>query len=211
MRNRIVVVLGVVAIALALMAFFGPWWVFVSQSVGFGGTFTQTTEYDLFGWTISPWYGQSNTSDYSGLPNTGVVFSVGVMLTVLGVLAGAGLVVVAVLPAPTPRLRQLGTFLGVFAFLLTLAAPLYTMAQLPAALTRDMEAAGFTYVPFSGFWGTTSTRAGSFGSVTYSWAAGWGWYALVAAAVLFEIGGILLFRAKSPSAGQTAPKAARQP
>ena len=215
MHGRVVFVLGVVAITLALAALVGPWWVVDFHSVTHIGTSTGTTLYGSFGSTTTSQNtgllngSTTDSSDYRQLPNVGMVFLFGSLLAVLGALFGAALVGVAVMPGLTRRLRRLRVLLSVFAVLLTLAAPIYVMARLPGAFTQDAVPVG-QFVQFSSFWGSGSGGRLDF-HVSLSWGAGWAWYAVLAAAVLFLIDSILIFRVRGPSSEQRTPQASRGP
>lgn len=215
MHGRVVFVLGVVAIALALVALFGPWWVVDFHSVTHIGTSTGETWYGFFGSTTTSQNtgllngSTTDSSDYRQLPNVGAVFLFGSLLTALGALSGAALVGVTGMPGLTRRLRRLRVLLSVFAVVLTVATPIYVMARLPGAFTQDAASIG-RFVQLSSFWGSGSGGMLDF-YVSLSWGADWAWYAVLAAAVLFLIDGILIFRARGPSSEQTTPHAARGP
>ncbi len=184
-----------VAVLLALVSFVGPWWVLNSQDLGImrgSGTVT----FGPLGRTIWPWYGGTNVSGYSGFPNTGTVFAVGVLLTVLGALAGVATALVAAVPAGASLFRRWGARLSLSAFLLIAAAPLYVMAALPSALMQDRATP--LPQPFS-FWGSATMGGTPLYRVAYSWGAGWGWYVAVVAALLLLIGTGLVIRGQRPT------------
>jgi hypothetical protein len=135
--------------------------------------------------------------NYAPIPGVASVFLVAAVLTGLGLALGATMVFVALASRTSRWPRWFPTVSGFAAFGLMLAAALYVVVALPASLGIP-----YTGGVVWGFWGSTAS---------FSWGAGWGWYAAVAAAVLFLIAGIVLFCAKTPSTAQAAPKATRQP
>ncbi len=190
-------VFGVAGILLGLVAFTGPWWTFSYQSVGpmWGA---QTATYGLFGRTVSPMYTPASpsgtyVSDYDTLPNTAALFLIGAVLSASGVLAASGLTVLASMRTSRPRRWREALAIG--SFLLTLAAPLSVMARLPDTLTQDMGP------DVSGFWGSATRSVGT-SRVYESWGAGWAWYAVVAAALLFLIAALFFLRGREESADE---------
>jgi hypothetical protein len=146
---------------------------------------------------------ESNPITYP--PNTGGVFLVAATLTTLAALSGVGMVAVSVMSGSRPRFRRWGILLSISAFVLALAAPIYVMAQLPGAISQDAAVAN----PFPGFWG--SGTLGGADPLTVTWGAGWAWYAILVAALLFLIGSIALLRARSRPATSTTSRAAQHP
>jgi hypothetical protein len=179
-------------------------------------TIKGTFEYRSFGQTATvQTNGETNTAvtDYSTMPNTGATFLVGVVFVVLSLTVGLGMVVLAARTDPRPNFQRLAVLLGVLAFALVLAAPLYVMVRLPNAVYQDTLAGLPKDVflgPSVGFWGSNSSSTALVRS-SATWGAGWGWYAAVAAAVLFLIAGIVLFCAQPESARQETPQKAQQP
>jgi hypothetical protein len=229
-QSKRVVVLGVVAVILVILALLGPWWVMNQKGSYMLTTFDDTAEFGPFHWTTTfldsgyatflngtfgpiPNGAVTETTDYSHSLQMGSVFLAGAVLTVSGLASGVAMITLAVMSDSQPSLRKLRAVHGVLAFVLVLAAPLYVMVQLPGAANYDMPWNGFYHGSISpslvsGFWGSQSAPPNC-GCATFVWQAGWAWYALVAAAVLFLICGIMLIRAKMPFAVQAAPKATR--
>lgn len=201
MQGKFGVVLGVLGIVLALVAFVGPWWTVNTEASVLGFSAKGSAEFRLFGGTTtiqSSFLNQTNTTDYRNEPQTGSVFFIGAMFTALALLLGVGMVSLAALSGPRPSFRRLGALLGILAFLLALVAPLYVMAQLPNAVNQD-SGAGTGLTTISGFWGSqSSTFFGA--SANVSWAAGWAWFVVLIAAVLFLVGSLGLFRSPAPAA-----------
>jgi hypothetical protein len=190
------VVLGAIGIVLALVGFIGPWWVVNISASALGATATGTADFRLFGGTASiqtPAGSSTNTTDYHNDPNTGSVFLLASVVTAFGLVLGIGMVALAALSDSRPSFRRLAAILGILAFLVVLIGPLYVMAQLPSAANSD-SGAGTSYATFSGFWGSQSTSFFTL-SATITWAAGWAWYVVLIAAIVFLIGGIAMLRA----------------
>ncbi len=195
-RNKAATAITCAATLLAIVSFVGPWWVLNSQNLGIM-QWSGTVTFGPLGRTIWPWYGGTNVSGYGGLPNTGTVFAVGTLLTALGGLAGAATAVAASVPAGASLFRRWGARLGISAFLLLTAAPLYVMAALPTALVQDRAVP--IPQPF-GFWGSGTMGGTPLYHVHYAWGAGWGWYVAVAAALLLFIGTVLVVRGQRQTA-----------
>jgi len=118
------------------------------------------------------------------------------------------MVVSVVLPGAKPRLRKLGIALGSIAAFLILIAALGIMVYLPAAVNQQL---GYDY--YTGFWGSSTLYShthGHSGPYPDVYGAGWGWYALVVAAILFLISVLMLFRARTQSAEPTNPQPAKR-
>ncbi len=202
MQSKVGVVLGVIAVVLAIVALIGPWWV-VNAELHVGGGFTATSQqaYSPFGRTEtsqSNFSSSTNTSTYSDLPQTGSVFTLGTILTGLGLILGIAMVVIGVLPSSSPSFRRFAMIVGVFAFLFLLIAPIYVMSALPGAVNQDTSGTpGAT--SFSGFWGTKSASLGLLGSATVTWAAGWAWYVAFVAAIVALAGGIAMVASRRPA------------
>lgn len=214
MQNRLVVVVGIVAAALALSALFGAWWGFaygspsggITITIGFApfGATTTTQGCDNPN-TVCQVIPEVNATSYPYPPNIAGVFLVAATLTTLAALSGVSMVAVMVVSASRPRFRRWGILLGIAAFVLALAALAYVTSRLQGALSQD----GLFADSFPGFWG--SMALGGAGSTTVTWGAGWAWYAVLAAALLFLIGSIVLFRARARPATPTTPRAAQHP
>ncbi len=200
MQRRTGVVLGVIAVVLAIVALMGPWWVVNSQTrLGGGFTAVGQTDYALFGRTDatqSNLSSSTNTSTYGDLPQTGSVFSLAAVLTVLGLVLGIGTVVIGALSGSNPSFRRFAMIAGILAFLVLLVAPLYVLSALPAAVNRD---AGASALPYSGFWGTKSGTFGIFVSYSVTWAAGWAWYVAVVAAIIFLVASVAIAASRAPA------------
>lgn len=212
-QNRLVIVVGVIAIALALLAFVGPWWVVNTDIAFFGRSLTGTASYGPFGSRATSQDSFRNTtttnsSDYRYLPATGGVFGVSAALAGLGILCGALVMASALMRQTLTRPKWSRLALGIMAFGFTLAAALYVMVFLPAAVTQDLHTTDY---PFSGFWGSTVgpvyTAVG--GIATY--AAGWAWYIVLVAAGLFLTVTLLLLRTGSQPTDAAALPIGQQP
>ncbi len=209
MQSKLGVIMGVVAIVLVIVAMFAPWW--VVDTSGHFGAFTATShvEYDMFGRTETSQSNISsatNTTAYSSLPQSGSVFSLATILSVLGLILGVGMIVIGALGGTNPSLRRFAAMAGILAFVILLVASLYVMSALPAAVNQDSSLSPSN--AFSGYWGTRSASGfGGFISGTTTWAAGWGWYLPLVAAILFLIGAIIVLAARRPlmPAPQTVP------
>lgn len=105
------------------------------------------------------------------------------------------MVALAALPRKGLRRRRMAGLLGLTASILLLAAALWVMARLPAAVSQDIPK---PLGPFSfyGFWGST-TVYGFDAVATFVYGAGWAWYAALVAAVLFLMAPLVLFRARA--------------
>ena len=199
-KIRLVAALALAALALASLALAGPWWTVTVSGQLMNLPFTGTRAYAPFGSTVVsvgpyPFLTTTNTSDYRFDPNVGGLFVVAIGLDAFGLLWGAGMTAVSLLPNPTVRQRKWGALLGALAFGYLVAATLYVTGLLPAAVNLP---GGSPSYPFSGFWGSTSAT-GLHSTVTFTYGAGWGWYAVLAAAILFLIAAILLYRGRTPS------------
>ncbi len=208
MVSKLGVVLGVVAIILAVVGMAGPWW---TESFSGSGTIlfiridvNGNANFGLFGVTSTistPNANQTNTSTYSNAPHVGSVFTLGTILLILGAVLGIGMVGLAVMP--NPRFRKFAAILGVLAFLFAVLAPLYVMSALPDAINAD-SGSTTTYTTVSGFWGTKSSNL--YGITTsINWGAGWAWYLPVIAAVLFLVGAIVILAARKPAMAAPVP------
>ncbi len=200
MQSKIGVVLGVIAVVLAIVAVVGPWWTVDTQGTVLGFKGTTHSEYSLFGTANSAQSNvssSSNTTGYADLPQMGAVFSLATILTVLGLVLGIGMVLIGVLPGSNPSFRRFALIAGALAFLVLLIASLYVMSSLPAAANTDVAAAhGVTY---TGFWGTQSGNLGTLFSYSVTWAAGWAWYMALVAAILFLVAGIAMAVTRRPT------------
>ena len=191
--------LGAVGIVFVILGFVGPWWTINTQTSAVGQTITGVAEFRLFGGTATvqgPGFSQTNTTDYSDSPNTRGVFLTAAALSGSAIVMGALMAVANVMPMEASGKRRLGLALGILAFLLALAAPLYAMAQLPVAVNADSQG-GPGSTDLSGFWGTKSVSV--FGvTIAFAWGAAWAWYVVLVAAILFLVGGILSSGARVP-------------
>ncbi len=201
MASKLGIVIGLVAVVLVVVGLIGPWWV-VDTSGQIGGlTATSHAEYSMFGRTENAQSGttqnrtssSTNTTAYSSLPQTGSVFGLALILTVLGLILGIGAVAIGVLPSANSSFRRFAVIAGALAFVLLLIAALYAMSSLPAAVSQDSHLSASN--AYSGFWGTRSSNFSLFGitiSGTVNWAGGWAWYVVLIAAILFLVAGITL-------------------
>jgi len=207
MPGKLGVVIGVVAMVLAIVAVIGPWWVMdTSASVG-PLSMTGHSELGLFGGFGSFQMGStssSNTTNYNDAPHVGSVFTLATVLLILGLIIGVGMVVVGAMSGANPSLKRLGGVLGILAFLVVLVSTLYVMSSLPDAVNQDsgVAASGTTV---SGFWGSKTTTVGSFAQATVTWAAGWGWYLALVAAVVFLVAGVVLLLSRTPKMAMAPP------
>ena len=195
------VIVGVAAIVLAVVGFVGPWWTIGATASG-SATFTSVTDFRLFGRTgtgTEPGRSYTNSTDYSGDPNTRFVFQVASALTGAAVGLGVIYVVPGAMADKKPTFRRVAFVFGVLAFAVAFVASVYVMATLPGAVNQDRSSSG---IQFSGFWGS-STSTGFGMTLTINWGAGWGWYVVLASAVLFLVGAILTVRA--PNRASMAP------
>ncbi len=200
MQSRFGVVLGVIAVVLAIVAVVGPWWTVDTQATFFGFSGTTHSEYNLFGTANSAHSNltsSSNTTGYADLPQMGAVFGIATLLMVLGIILGIGTVLIGILPGSNPTFRRFALLAAVLAFLVLLVAGLYVMSSLPAAANTDLQPS--RSVSFSGFWGTQSGSIGALGSYSVAWAAGWAWYAVIGAAILFVVAGIAMAVSRKPA------------
>jgi len=127
------------------------------------------------------------------------VFQVASALTGAAVGLGVIYVVPGAMADKKPTFRRVAFVFGVLAFAVALVASVYVMATLPGAVNQDRSSSG---IQFSGFWGS-STSTGFGMTLTINWGAGWGWYVVLASAVLFLVGAILTVRA--PNRASMAP------
>lgn len=190
--------IGSVGIVLVLAAMAGPWWSISYTGSVLGFAFSGNRDFGLFGGTtrdVSDVGSQTSSVTYANATHVGSVFSTATALASVGLVAGTAMV--AVNATGRPRKGRIGGVLGLVGFLLTLLAAVYVMTSLPAAVDMD---SGFAA---SGFWGSqTSTFFGN--SATVTWAGGWGWYAILVAAIVFLMGAFASLRGQRAVAG-TAP------
>lgn len=190
-------VAGLAAVGLALAAIVIPWW---AVSLGpFCGGLSLTTEFRLFGFgfasqgscasnAVVTIISEGNATDYRGAVTVGTVFRATAAFTIGGAVSGAGMLVCAYLGDSRFRLRAWALPLGVLAFVLCLAAPLFVMALLPGAINQDSDGSSL----FAGFWGSTPAPGSSVATLT--WGPGLGWFLVLAAALLLFVASIALFR-----------------
>ncbi len=207
MQSRVGVVIGVVAVVLAIVAMIGPWWT-LAASGSFGPiSMTGNDDFGLFGGTSSFQMGttsSSNTTNYANAPHVGAVFSIASILLILGLVIGIGMLLVGAMSASRPSFGRLSGMLGVLAFIVLLISSLYVMSALPDAVNQDTGSAS-SGITVSGFWGTKTSSFGSFASATVTWNAGWAWYVALIAAIIFLVAGILLLLARKPAMTPQAP------
>jgi hypothetical protein len=202
-RNRLVVILGVVGIALSVVAFLGPWWSVQSTGFSHAGYCNEAANWGPFGFTTTNAMcsNEQSTFNYSQWPHTAFVFLVGSVLSASSLSFGAVFLLSTVLPGGRVWLRKTGSLWGAAAGIASLIAAVYLAASLPGAVTDDTPQ-GLRLITFSGFWGSGSGGMMDM-DVSATWGAGWAWYAVVIAAVLFLVAAVLLFRARPTSAPQT--------
>ncbi len=211
MQRKVGLIIGVIAIVLAIVAVFGPWWTVQSQASAQVGPISLSlnahTELGLFGASSFFQMGStsnSNTTNYDSSPQVGSVFTLATVLLVLGLIVGIGMLVVGAMAGSKPSFQRLSGILGVLAFVILLLGLLYVMSALPSAVNQDSSASAFG-TNFSGFWGANTTTFGGFGQASVVWSAGWGWYAAMVASVVFLAAGVALFAAKRPAPVPPAP------
>ncbi len=217
MQTKVVAV-GIFAIALAVASFFGPWWAVQMESSGAGGTTQSVLGYGILGTTYTtqtPSGIQTSTGNYTYAPDTRGMFLVAAVLTGSAAIAGTGLVAACAVRGSRPRSRSVAATLGMIAFVLLLAAVLYSMAQLPLAVNLDnsriIGVHGMVRGFYSGFWGSQSYNTAT-GTFILSFGAGWAWYAVLLATVLFFVGSLMLSREPSEAAAaRTASSAPTVP
>ena len=206
MQSRVGVVIGVIAIILAIVGMIGPWWVNDVSASGFGLSGTSHAEYGLSGGTTTFTFGANsgtNTTNYQNAPHIGSVFSLAMILTILGLIIGVVMVVVGLMAGARPSFGRMAGILGVLAFIVVLLGTLYVMSSLPGAVNQDSGSSS-SATTVSGFWGTKS--ATFFGATAnFTWAAGWGWYIALVSAIVFLIAGVALILAKKPTPAAMTP------
>ena len=187
---------GGLGVVLVLAAMVGTWW---SVSFAVSGLITASGggDFGLFGGTtrlVTPIGSQTSTVSYGNATHVGSVFSTAALFAFIGLVLGGGMIGANATARSRPGMRRVGGALGIVAFLLTLLSAVYVMTSLPTAINLDSGATGTSDYAISGFWGTQTTTLFTT-SATVAWAAGWGWYAALVAAVLFLIGAVGSFRA----------------
>ena len=200
MQPKVGVIVGVVAVVLAIVAMIGPWWALDTQASIAGFSATGHADFGLYGGTAKFQSGttsSTNTTNYNDSPHVGSVFSLAMILTIFGLIVGVVMIIVGLMAGSRPSFGRLGGILGVLAFVIVLVGTLYVMSSLPDAVNADSgSTTSFTTV--SGFWGTKSaTFLGA--QATFTWAAGWAWYVALVAAIVFLIAGIALLLARKPA------------
>lgn len=204
LRAWLVPVLGIVAVGLAAVAMVGPWWAEQYQGSFFRYTENGWGAYGLFGWTsqdvVISWPASPNRTtaqagDYSNLTQIGGVFAGGTDLGAVGTACSAAAAALVAVPKLRPSIRRFAPIACMAGFVLLLAAALYVMTQLPTAANEDLyPPAWFIFSPgpvVSGFWGS-GVALWNHGGLDVTYGAGWGWYALVAAAALLAVDSILI-------------------
>src|SRR5881628_1529624 len=185
--SKVAIAVGGVGIVMIIAAMAGPWWSINFSISLFGGTTSGSGDFGLFGGStrvVSLVGSQTRSISYGNATNVGSVFSTAVLFAVVGLLFGVGMMAANAKSGSQPRKRLIGGLLGLFAFLLTLLSAVYVMTSLPTAVNLNGGSTGTTGFGITGFWGSsTTTVLGA--SATITWAAGWGWYAVVVASVLF--------------------------
>jgi len=201
MKSKVGVVIGVIAVVLAIVAVIGPWWTLQAQATLGPISMNGNDQFGLFGGSAFFQMGStsnSNTTNYNDMPHIGSVFTVATILLVLGLILGIAMIVVGAMSGSRPSFQRLGGGLGILAFLFVLFGALYVMSSLPDAVNQDSGAAT-SGTTVSGFWGTKTSAIGSFAQATVTWNAGWGWYLAVVAAIVLLVAGVALFAAKRPA------------
>ncbi len=200
------------SIAVASLALLGPWWVVNADGSVLALPFTRTYEYRPFGTTATVHWPTdnvtfTNTSDYRYAPNTAGTFGVAFTLTTIALASEVSMLGVGAISSLPAGLRKWEALCGTLAFVFGLSALLFVMVLLPGAVSRDF---GATTAQSPMFWGSTSVPL-PHGGETITYGAGWSWYTLLGADVLFLFAGVLLFRARTTSLGQVTREAAPPP
>lgn len=205
MQSRLGIVLGVIAVVLAIVAVIGPWWTLQAEGTLGPISMNGNDQFGLFGGTSFFQMGStssSNTTNYNDAPHVGSVFTIATVLLVLGLIIGIGMIVVGAMSGAKPSFRRLGGVLGILAFVVVLLGTLYVMSSLPNAVNQDSQATT-SGTSVTGFWGAKTTSVGSFAQATVTWAAGWGWYVALIAAIVFLVAGVILLLARKPGMAAT--------
>src|SRR5574340_1119078 len=137
MQSRLGVVLGALAVVLAIVAMIGPWWT-LQASGSFGPiSLSGNNQFGLFGGTSAFQMGttsSSTTTNYNNATHVGSVFSLATIFLVLGLVVGIGMLVVGALSGSRPSFQRFGGLLGLLAFVVTIMSVIYVMASLPDAV-----------------------------------------------------------------------------
>jgi len=210
--TKLSVVLSAVAVVMAIAALVGPWWVVGTDSTSHAGTFIGTTEYTPLGPRVAfqttglvTVITANSSGYYQELPRTGAIFLATIGLVGLGAVSGALAVFTLVRSEARPGFRKLSSLLGILAFGAAVTAPVLVMLSLPGAANQDIGTLPLA-IQFSGFWGSASASRFDL-SLSMVWSAGWAWYAAIAAAALFFLASLLVFRER----GATVPALASPP
>ncbi len=200
MRTRLVEVLCLLGILLAAASLAGPWWTvhfsWASPSFSYSGTtdlglFRPVTSIESLTENVSQTQVYlSLSSNYLGSPNKVGVLVGAAALTIASVVSGAITVGFTAMSDRRPRLARWARYPAILSAVMALTAAVYVMILLPGAASQDVPGG---QAVFPGFWGSVSpTVVDSQGTLTT--AAGWAWYAVIAAAVLFLAVALLAFR-----------------
>jgi len=205
--GKIGAVAGLVGIVIVAAALVGPWWTFSASITVIGFESDVDAEFGLFGGVArltTPAGSSTETLNYSESPNIGAVFTSGMVFTVLAVGFGVLMVVLSAMSGARPRLGRAAALMGVLAFALALAGPMYVMNALPAAVNADTGGGATTGYTLEGFSGAESTTVlGNTVSVAYG--GGWGWYLPLAGAFVLLVGAVASLRAPRASAALPPP------
>ncbi len=154
-RLRIVVILGIAAIALCALSLAGPW--FSVDVRGTDNVLQMNWEYGLFtsswtGPTVATPKGQTVTVvyNYSLQPRTASIFLAATALEGSGLILGVGMLALCLGMRSRPHLGPWAAWIALAACTLDLAAPLAVMAFFPAAQASDMN--GLDWM--TTFWGS---------------------------------------------------------
>ena len=202
MRAWLLPLLGVVAVGLAASSFVAPWWSVQGQGSFFQWPFSYTLQFEPLQWidqssSSGPGPNETTTqlSNYADQPEMASLFRVASVLDVAGTACGAAGVALVAVPRLRPSQRPGAPVLGALGFLFLVAAAFDFAILLPSAANRDVfPLAVFGGSPgpvVSGFWGT-GVVSGPHSVASIAYGAGWGWYVLVAAGVVFLVDGILI-------------------
>jgi len=201
--DRDLPLLGLIGVLLAVSALAGPWWTASASEtvVGLGEVRRSDVDLGLFGGSqrissspaVSPLFADRAT-DYALLPEVRALFLGAAVFAALSATCGSLASAITVARSPRFRSRRVALLLWAVASASAAAAAILVATGLPDALVSS----GVTAERIPGFWGSVSSPAGV-DTVTTSWGAGWGWYAVVGAAGSFLAQAIARWRKSAHS------------
>jgi hypothetical protein len=161
----VVAVLTIVMIAIVTTF---PWWYLNANNAASN-------------WYLGNACSSSGCSSYQGNAGLQNVFGLTDALVVSALAFSVLTLVALILSTLWPRIGSLTLVLGVIGSILLLVAPIYLFFALPSAVSAS---SGSSSSFVNGFFGS-STQNTFFGTVTYTWGGGIGWYTAFAAFVVF--------------------------